>query len=150
MGTDFSFYDAASNYRIIDDVMYEVKKKFPHVEMFYSNAETYMKDVRKELEAKKKKISLTTHKGDFFPLRNEDVKFWNGFYSSRPHLKAFINFQESLAYMCNTLYSLYLMKDPDQTNLIEYGDKILQSLSISTHHDTITGTSARDVITDAL
>jgi hypothetical protein len=93
-------------------------------------------------ESESEKITWPTYHHDFFPMINEHN--WIGFYTSRAFQKKQISYLEEYTYTSQQLYSLSFMRDDSSEMNIHYknsSSSLIKTLSIMTHHDTITGTS---------
>eukprot|EP01080_Neovahlkampfia_damariscottae_P000039 gene39-4290_t len=101
------------------------------------------------------KLSISkelTYQSDFNPYSDNPNDYWSGFYTSYPVLKRRIRSAEAYFRNSNFLLSTVFLKDDrDSFNYnenIELLNYLEKSLSDTTHHDAITGTSKKRINDD--
>lgn len=102
--------------------------------------------------------SLPTLSGDFFPYSDQGSDYWSGYFTSRPLLKYRIRVLEHYQRASEILFSLVLSHfSSKQMKLVpavqDMAAKLVsgrRNLGFFQHHDTITGTSRRNVIVSCL
>jgi hypothetical protein len=94
-------------------------------------------------------VQFPVFRGDFFPYQNDLDQYWSGYYTSRPNFKRLIRHLSNVAHTSTTLYSLAKLRNFNTSvDLVSLSDKLVETVGLMMHHDTITGTSVQAVIND--
>ena len=138
---------------------YEIRKKFGTTEkinFFYSTPEKYFKAVKEELSKNNKNLPnfKTFSNFDLFPLKTDC--FWTGFFTSRPFLKGYIRKASNAFYSMSKYFSMNTLTYQDiytndtklLGNLFPNLNFFKEMVSLTQHHDAITGTSKQYVSSD--
>jgi hypothetical protein len=122
----------------------------------YSTVDDYFKALKVEQE--RNNLQWPQFTGDFFPYNGVySGSYWSGYYSSRPGFKKLIRDYTGTSQALENLISMQVLKN--RTNARSVNDfkrvkgfsrgiinSVLQKVGELTHHDTITGTSLKQVI----
>ena len=150
LGDDFTFFDPAFNYEMMQWTMDFVTSRTSRFKFVYSTVEEYYQAAIKEIQ--EKNITLAEYHDDFLPLQMEqEESFWSGYYTSRPNFKKMIREYSSLTQASNTLFSLDRFRaDPMIQAEEALEEELMEAYSLNMHHDTITGTSLTYVVEDTI
>jgi len=154
-GCDMAFIEAKINYKIADNLIATWNRLGFNetVELLYSTPTKYIKEIAKE----NKKWNTTSEawpvrRDDTFPYAQNPNQYWNGFYSSRPHIKKNIRDATTSFHSANRLLAQQIVRkdldDAEKHKLLQYQWNTLDALGNLMHHDAITGTSTTDVMGD--
>jgi hypothetical protein len=88
------------------------------------------------------------HRDDSFPYAMNTNQYWSGFYSTRPQFKRLVKFTSTRFHSSLMMSSLEAIKkdSPHMLFVINQQAKILDQLGTIQHHDSITGTSIRELL----
>ena len=83
---------------------------------------------------------------DFFPLKTDC--FWTGFFTSRPYLKGYIRKASNIFYFMSKYFVMNTLTKQNRysndttlmTNLFQNLNFFREMVSLTQHHDAITGT----------
>ncbi|XP_025017360.1 lysosomal alpha-mannosidase isoform X2 [Tetranychus urticae] len=140
MGMDFYYRDAYKWYSNLDLLMQAVNNigSREGIHMFYSTPSCYLKSLYDA------QVTWPVKADDFFPYADAYNTYWTGYFSSRPTLKQFMRYSESLLAIAKQLNVLSLL-GMEQSKLHA---PLEQVLGILHHHDAITGTCKQRVADD--
>ena len=137
----------------------EIRKIFgtnEKVNFFYSTPEKYFNSVKEELTKNNKNLNIFENftNFDFFPLKTDC--FWTGFYTSRPYLKGYIRKASNVFYSMSKYFSMNTLTNQNvytnETNLLgnlfPHLNFFREMVSLTQHHDAITGTCKQYVAQD--
>ena len=89
---------------------------------------------------------------DFFPYSSDPHWFWSGFYSSRPGFKKQVKDSSSAFHAHSKLFARRVIDsnstDDEISTILDVHFKMLDSLGVDQHHDSITGTDKQYVNND--
>lgn len=157
-GDDFKFKAAEIQFGNMDRLIREINKQSGAlgVRIQYSTLSEYFAAVSKE--AQNGGLTFPVYTGDFFPYADNSESYWTGYYSTRPTLKGVIRMAESSVRAAEQLMVLaraYADGANTVSNRAGFDGHFFLSLqearrevSLSQHHDAITGTSKAAVIND--
>ncbi|KAI0980629.1 hypothetical protein GJ496_001278 [Pomphorhynchus laevis] len=99
-----------------------------------------------ELQRHTNSDSFSNFDGDLFPYADIGKAYWTGYFSTRPYLKSVIKEMQSLLRSVQLLhyFSEGFRDEIQKSSLMKMRD----ILSVTLHHDSITGTSPEFVIKD--
>ena len=91
---------------------------------------------------------------DFFPLKTDC--FWTGFFTSRPYLKGYIRKASNIFYFMSKYFAMNTLTKQNRynndttlmTNLFQNLNFFREMVSLTQHHDAITGTCKQYVAED--
>lgn len=170
MGSDFQYENGLENFERLDGIIHYVNKyqmegkisknqlsRFSAINVFYSDPEMY-------IDAKKKEnIEWKVKEDDFFPYADCKNCFWTGYFTSRPLLKRFERVSSSFLHAArqvdaygtllhgNRNTKKVINEKDDKESRIEFSyplDSLEDGVSISQHHDGVSGTSKQHVASD--
>jgi hypothetical protein len=169
-GMDFNFKNAFVWYHNLDVLMHHVNKD-PEFNMLYSTPANYvdskhksmnfpesqLRSTGKSIVPKKKKLRLIP--GDLLPLHATTNSYWNGYYASRVPFKRLVRHSFAVLQSAQQIESFtFGGKYPERKEERPYRrepivgslstDGLEGALSLSMHHDAITGTSKQAVNND--
>ncbi|VDP69967.1 unnamed protein product [Echinostoma caproni] len=89
IGCDFSFEYAQNNFKAIDRLIDYLNSKYPidEIRVFYSTPDCYLTAINSMW---KPAIAFSVKQGDYLPYADVPKRYWVGFYTSRPALKAYL------------------------------------------------------------
>ena len=157
-GCDMAFIEASLNYKIIEGVIKTWNRLGFNetMELVQSTPTRYIKEIANinNNEFNKTNDSWTVRKDDMFPYAQNPEQYWNGFYSTRPHIKKNIRDMTRTMHSSLSLTSQQLLrldtwnKTQEANDLLMYQFNIMDILGNLVHHDAITGTSTQYVMGD--
>jgi len=131
-GNDFN-YSGSKWWKNIETLMKHFKSRYGETsEIFYSTPECY----HKSLSGKTFKNSFS---GDFFPYADFPHAYWTGYFASRPAFKNQVAVYSSLLNVCQQI---------DLYRGTSNSDYLKEAISISQHHDAVSGTERKHVAQD--
>ena len=132
MGDDFTFMNAAQNYKEMDKLIYYVNEQTSQsgVHALYSTPACYLNAINKETG-----ITWPTKKDDFFPYASSKQSYWTGYFTSRPTYKYHERRANSLAQSAKKIGTFNSTLDKKSFDLLS------EELGVAQHHDAITGTA---------
>jgi hypothetical protein len=158
VGDDFSYTNGHGDFEQVDvlkDALEEYARGLGYnAEVKYNSLYSYFEEI-KDMD-----LEFKNFKGDFLPLTQtyEDkagTDFWTGFYSTRPHIKAYITHTFHQIQSLKTLYAIKAVESSEHGDIDSMSDiiKDIEKLmklaerkwAITLHHDAITGTHTEDV-----
>ena len=147
-GNDFSYTKVDINYENIEKLMEYVNNNIPDIEMKYSTPERYFKETSKLLE--KYKPNMMRFKEDYLPYVDEYKLIWTGYFTSRPYLKGRIRESSQLLSLSSKFFFDYMLlkKNIKLKDIYQQIKPLLEAVSITQHHDAITGTAKTYVSDD--
>ena len=130
-----------------------IKKKFntkENINFFYSTPEKYFNSVKNELNKNNEKLE-TFKNIDFYPLKTDC--FWTGYFTSRPYLKGYIRKASNIYYSISKYFSMNRLSNEKLINNNEKStitnlNFFREMVSLTQHHDAITGTCRQYVAED--
>ncbi|KAF8561841.1 hypothetical protein P879_10958 [Paragonimus westermani] len=143
MGCDFAYVDAATNFKIMNNLIDKIngfQLGSRKLNVFYSTPACYTQAVNRYFHAHGK---LSTRTGDFFPYADQKSNYWSGFYTSRPALKMFVRQQSNLLTAVEQL-NVFTPAHVYSTSI----DELRQWVAILQHHDAVSGTEQQHVAND--
>ncbi|KAF5399826.1 Lysosomal alpha-mannosidase [Paragonimus heterotremus] len=143
MGCDFAYVDAATNFKIMNNLIDRInglQLGSHRLNAFYSTPACYTQAVNRYFHAHDK---LSTRTGDFFPYADQKHNYWSGFYTSRPALKSFVRQQSNLLTAVEQL-NVFTPVHVYSTSI----DELRQWVAILQHHDAVSGTEQQHVAND--
>eukprot|EP01132_Coremiostelium_polycephalum_P000649 gene649-803_t len=157
-GDDFRYRYAHQEFKRNDMLMNYViqhKKQYGIKEIRYSTLSEYFTLAEKDLRTRNQSVPVFYK--DFFPYITDYVDPWTGYYTTHPRLKRQIRDVSSLLRTVDVFYSLLTSTLSTTSKSLEslmglYYDieESRQSLSITQHHDSVTGTARSYVMKDYL
>jgi lysosomal alpha-mannosidase len=148
-GDDFKFKRASYQFENMDQLISEINSKpqvYQNLHLRYATLSDYFKAV--SAEGKDTNITFPVFKGDFFPYADNAQSYWTGFYTTRPVLKVESRLAESILHTGSVFTALaqaITSIPPLHTHAIREG---WRQVSLSQHHDGITGTCRAPVADD--
>ena len=131
-GNDFN-YSGNKWWKNIEILMKHFKLKYgDSTEIFYSTPECYHNSLSDGTFKK-------SFSGDFFPYADFPHAYWTGYYASRPALKNQVAVSSSLLNICQQI---------DLYKGTSNSDYLKEAVSISQHHDAVSGTERKHVAFD--
>ncbi|KRX03867.1 Glycoside hydrolase/deacetylase, beta/alpha-barrel [Pseudocohnilembus persalinus] len=169
IGNDASFenvtysFDKYNNLiqKINDNSQYNTEIVYSTLDDYFTNYYIYNKNKSsnyyESIDKKKNlKISQKNDNDDFFPYRDDYNTYWTGFYSTNPNIKVFTNYIGRFLQKSRNLINIIqiFMKDTyfeigkiNQKDLEKLLNNMEQQVSILQHHDAVTGTCKKRVLT---
>ncbi|ETV68894.1 hypothetical protein H257_15245 [Aphanomyces astaci] len=135
MGEDFKFQNAVKWFKNLDKLIHYTNQE-GRVNVFYSTLGNYT-----DVKLQDKSLQWTTKTDDFFPYADRANGYWNGYFTSRPALKRYIRVANSAL---QALRQLEVWHGSPVSSL----NHLLASVSLTMHHDGITGTEKQAVAAD--
>jgi len=155
-GCDMAFIEASINYRIVDSLIATWNRLGFNetIELMYSTPTRYISEIKNvnNNEWKNTTKSWSIRRDDTFPYAQNPQQYWNGFFTSRPHIKKNIRDLTTTLHSSQRLISQQVLRtdlnDTEKHSLLQYQTNVLDQLGNMMHHDAITGTSTAKVMGD--
>ena len=144
-GCDFTYMNAAKNFKNTDKLIKYMNERYDDVNFMYSTPNDYIDYVHKA------SATFPVKYDDMLPYASENHAFWTGYYTSRANFKTFVRYASedfNTQSLVIALDSLMPHSEQETTNLTMAYNKLFQQLGISQHHDAVSGTSKEHVMQD--
>lgn len=147
-GNDFSYTTVDTNYENIEKLMDYVNNNIQDIEMKYSTPERYFKEISLFLENETQ--SMMRYKEDYLPYVDEYKLIWTGYFTSRPYLKGRIRESSQLLSLSSKFIIDYILfkNNVKLEDIYQRMKPLIEAVSITQHHDAITGTAKTYVSDD--
>ena len=124
--------------------------KHEKINFFYSTPERYFNSIKNELNKHNENLEIFKNI-DFFPLKTDC--FWTGYFTSKPYLKGYIKKASNIYYSISKYLSMLRLKNEkliisDENNTMANLKFLREMVSLTQHHDSITGTCKQYVSED--
>ncbi|XP_074600308.1 lysosomal alpha-mannosidase-like isoform X2 [Brevipalpus obovatus] len=140
MGEDFNYENAATWYDNLDRLIGLMRKFSPQkINIFYSTPSCYL------LALNQANLTWPVKTDDFFPYSSDSHSYWAGFYSSRPTIKYYERFSNSVFQSIKQLHAIAHLNQPDENEVV---NNFFHAMGILQHHDAVTGTERQHVAND--
>ncbi|EGC31045.1 hypothetical protein DICPUDRAFT_40536 [Dictyostelium purpureum] len=153
LGDDFLWSDAEKEFRIAQewlDVVKSKKQKYNIEEIKFATLSEYFEELNNQLEIDKKQLFLFDK--DFFPYETGKNDVWSGYFSTRPVLKKQIRDSSNLLRHSEIIYTFAKALESNTTSSpLDFQSHLNDNrniISLSQHHDIVTGTSRSYVLYD--
>ncbi|KAH3763973.1 lysosomal alpha-mannosidase [Pelomyxa schiedti] len=141
MGNDFEWQNAEPDFVGLDELIsfFEDHSEYG-INLFYSTPAT----VGNTLLSASESLSLKTD--DFFPYSDTFNDYWTGYFTSHPAFKRYVRTSSALFHSARQIHTLA----SSDVKLLDSLDAPWHAISVTQHHDAITGTSKSFVYDDYL
>ena len=152
-GCDFTFVEDSNNFLNIEKLMEyinndrELNKK---IELKYSTLNEYFNEVERDLISTDNLKNIVDYNEDFLPYIDWTKMVWTGFYTSRPYIKGKIRESSIFLQLNSILNAEFMLLQNQKEDFFDISWNSLHAVSISQHHDAITGTAKTFVNDDYL
>ncbi|GAB4821252.1 hypothetical protein N2152v2_008298 [Parachlorella kessleri] len=136
MGSDFWYSNAHVVYKNLDKLIHYLNED-GRINTFYSTPAKYVEAKHGYNE------SWPLKTDDFFPYADSPHAYWTGYFSSRPTSKRFIRLATSYLQAARQLEAFVGVNKTGWTT-----DALEEAISLTQHHDAITGTEKQHVAND--
>eukprot|EP00045_Choanoeca_perplexa_P017606 m.259200 g.259200 ORF g.259200 m.259200 type:complete len:1088 (-) comp17585_c0_seq4:4855-8118(-) len=143
MGSDFNYENALQWYHNLDKLIHHVNANGT-VNAFYSTPTIYTQYKRAA------NLTWEARYDDVMPLADNAHHYWSGYFTSRQSLKKYLRV---LTNVLNGARQMAMMAETDTCKTTTYTDKectdnLEAALSVTTHHDGLSGTEKQAVADD--
>lgn len=146
-GCDFTFVAKDANFYNIETLMEYMNDKYKdQIEIKYSTAETYFKEV--EAALKDKADSMRRFDTDFLPYVEAGI--WTGYFTSRPYMKGLIRESSTFFSASSKFFTEFAMNKKVDTphEYFNIQEQLEHAIAVTQHHDAVTGTAKTFVNND--
>ena len=147
-GMDFHYQASHTWFKNTDKLIRYVNERQANgsdVNLLYSTPSCYLKSLN---EAGK---TWPTKSDDFFPYASDPHAYWSGYFSSRPTSKRMIHESSNLVQVAKQTSTALYNKDKASSktlNVLDTTFYLERTVSVTQHHDAITGTERQHVTDD--
>ncbi|EGC33541.1 hypothetical protein DICPUDRAFT_48877 [Dictyostelium purpureum] len=150
LGDDFKYSNANKEFLLSKEWIQYIQDRKDEYDIEYINYSTlsdYFDSLKSDLI--NNNIKLGQVEQDFLPYNTGKEEYWSGYYTTRPTLKKQIRDVSYLLRVVDSLYGLSKTQFYHDQNQIESDiNQIREVVSLTQHHDIITGTSRSYVLFD--
>ncbi|KAI6170739.1 Alpha-mann-mid domain-containing protein [Aphelenchoides bicaudatus] len=141
LGGDFQYSDANVPFTSYDRLIKAVNAVTgkTNVQIFYSTPSCYMQTVNKIVDKLTKKVD------DHFPYASSAHSYWSGYFTSKPEHKYMIR---QLSNLLQLGKAMRVFGNLTEKKFVDAEETAERALSLSQHHDAVTGTSKEKVTQD--
>ena len=143
-GCDFTFVADSNNFLNIEKLMEYINNDETlnkKIELKYSTLNEYFNEVEKDLKSTDDLKNIVDFNEDFLPYIDWTKMVWTGFYTSRPYIKGKIRESSIFLQLNSILNAEFMLLQNQNEDFFNKSWNSLHAVSISQHHDAITGTA---------